>query len=279
MANEKEVVCPHCSHAPCSCSTKSCGDKKSPLCWGIKIISVAALIGWYHWSGDKFGYHKNNKKEISVTVDVEKEAKADFVIWRLGFQNSGADVKVLREKFNKDRDLIVAFLKGKGFSDADITIAGPRMTDQYAKQNDSKNSEKIPENSRYIIGSRVKVSTTNVEAVTQAVKDVDALVRDGVLLVHSDREANPRYYLKNQTQLEQDLHADSCTKAQTIAEKIATTMGVKLGKIKEIENWNAVEILGQGQSGGGGGWSGHNERLRGPVKIAHLHQRFHFAIK
>lgn len=288
MAKKKETTCEQCACSPCacnaqscsvpqSCPTQSCPAKKSLCCAG-KILAVAALIGWYHWSGQQLGHHED--RTLELTIDVEKETKADFVIWRLGFQNAGADIKVLQEKFTKDRDLILAFLKKKGFSDEEVSLAGPRMTDQYAQQDSKKDSEKIPENSRYIIGSRVKVITTNVDAVTAAVKDVDALVKDGVILVQNDREANPRYYLKNQTQVEQDLHAESGVKARAVAEKMAQTMGVKLGKMKSVINWQAVEILGQGQSGRSGGyWDGYNERLRGPNKIAHLQQRFTFYIK
>lgn len=289
MTKKKETTCVQCSCVPCECRAESCDTtqscptkpcvlgKKSMFCVA-KVLAVAVLIGWYHWSSHKLG--RPHERTLEVNVDVEKEAKADFVIWRIGFQNSGADIKVLQEKFNKDRDLIVAFLKKKGFSDEEISLAGPRMTDQYAQQDSKKDSEKIPEGSRYIIGSRVKVITANVDSVTQAVKDVDSLVKDGVILVQNDREANPRYYLKNQTQLEQDLHAESGVKAKAIAEKMASTMNVQLGSVKSVNNWHPVEILGQGQSGRSGGyWDGYNDRLRGPDKIAHLQEKYTFYIK
>lgn len=269
--------CAACAGQSCVCSRGCCAKAKKASGCVVKFLAVAVLIGWYCWASNAFNTSEDAKKrKIAITVEVEKEAKSDYVIWRLGFQNAGADIKVLQEKFSKDRDLIVSFLKSKGFKDEDISIAGPRMIDQFAKE--SSRGSKVLENSRYIIGSRVKVISTNVDMVTQAVKEVDALVKDGVILVHSDREANPRYYLKNQTQLEQDLQEEICLKAKVIAERMAKTMGVNLGKVHSAEGPRPVEILGQGQSGPANYWNGFNERLRGPVKIAHLQQRFEFEI-
>lgn len=277
----QETNCTACASSPCVCRQSCTHTKGGGLGCVMKVVAVAGLIGWYCWVDNTI--KSRTSQNIRISVDVEKESKSDFVIWRLGFQNSGADIKLLQEKFNKDRDLILAFLKGKGFSDAEISIAGPRMTDQYAKGQGKEYgvsivNEKTPESSRYVIGSRIKVITNNVEAVTQAVKEVDSLIKEGVILVHSESEANPRYYLKDQTKLEQELNAEICTKAKVLAEEIAKGMGVKLGNIQSVSNYQPVEILGQGQAGRGGGWDGRNERLRGPVKIARLQQQFEFLI-
>ena len=273
-----DSLCPNCRNNPCQCTQKTCAacqctsslcrcKKKCPvksLVLGLSIAVGPALGGYF--VAQSLKAPSTQDRFLTVNVEVERETKADYVTWRLGFQNTGDDIKHLQEKYEKDRDLIVAFLKEKGFKEDEISIGGPRIIDQFAREWGQADVQKLPDNARYILDSRIKVFTTNVTNVEKAVKETNALLSEGVILTERSWDANPRYFLKNKTKLEQELYGEAIEKANILAKQLSEGMNVTLKGLRQTEQLQPVKIMGQGQ--------GDNydsvARLKGPIKRAYL---------
>ncbi len=267
-----ECVCAKEMCPDCKCNMSKCCCAKRRHCLKFVALGLSIAIGPVlagYFISQSLRAPATEDRFITVNVSVEKEARADYVIWRLGFQNTGNDIKILQEKFIRDRDAIISFLKQKGFKDDELMIGGPQITDQFAREWGQADVQKLPDNSRYILQSRIKVVTTNVDAVIAAVKEQDMLIKEGVIITQRDWDSNPRYYLKNQLKVEQDLYGDALQKANALAKQMAEGMSVKVKGLRSTEQQNPVSIMGQGQSGESHGWGGR-ERLKGPIKIAYL---------
>lgn len=254
----------------------------------LTTLIVLCMLGagsYVFFKKEAVFFHTKSKAERSITIKVglEKEAKADYVIWRIGFQSTGSDLNLLQEKFVKDRDTILKFLKQKGFQDFEILVGGPRLKDQHTQGSlytIAPDPSKVRESARYVISSRIKVSTDNVDSVVQAVKEADILIKEGIVLTQSATDVNPRYYLKNQSQLEQELYTGLIDKAKKIAAQLEEKEGIKIGEIKRISSRGPIKILGQAQSGETGyNYDAYNSRLRGPIKVATLEQDVEFELK
>ena len=256
-------MCPECKcpAGHCCCKKKKCCVRTLVL--GLLIMAGPALAGYF--IAESLKSPATNDRFINVNVAVEKEEKADYAIWNLSFQNTGNDIKILQEKYVKDRDAIVAFLKQRGFKDDEIQVKGPQITDQFAREWGHADVQKLPENSRYILKSTIKVSTPNVDGVIAAVQEQDNLIKEGIILSHTDRWSEgegPLYYLKNQLKVEQDLFGEALKKANVLAKQLAEGMNVKIKDLRSTEQKEPVSIISQDQSGGEGSRWGM-ERLKG----------------
>ena len=278
-----DFSCKTCNNDPCQCNkecdkgkclTCSCPHslcrckKKCPLkivVIGLSLAVGPALGGYFIATSLKAP--PSHDRFITVNIEVERETKADYVTWRLGFQNTGNDVKALQTKYEADRDAILNFLKEKGFKEEEISVGGPRIIDQFAREWGQADVQKLPDDARYILDSRIKVFTANVEGVEKAVKSTDALLREGVVLTERSWDANPRYFLKNQAKLEQDLYGEALEKANVLATQIAAGMKVSLKGLRQTEQIQPLKIMGQGQ---GDNYDSSVMRLKGPIKRAYL---------
>ncbi len=268
-------LCPSSLEPGCSWKKRSCYPIKG-LLMGL-AIAIGPMMGGY-FVAQSLKSPKSHDRFLTVNIEVEKETKADYVIWRLGFQNTGNDIKALQEKYVRDRELIFAFLKKRGFKDDEISIGSPKITDQLT--NRFEKATEITKEVRYILNARIKVSTSNVIGVTDAAKETNLLLTDGVMLVDGadrwSRETNPRYFLKDQTKIEHDLYGEAMAKAIALSQQLSQQMNVKITGLRSTEQQQPLQIQGQGQ---GGGYEGSMDRLRGPVKRAQLQMSYKFNIE
>ena len=211
---------------------------------------------------------------LSVHVNVDQEVNSDYVIWRVGFQNTGNDIKVLQEKFVADRERILSFLRERGFTEQEISVGGPRVSDQFARAWGQPDIEKLPDDARYILDSRIKVSTTNVSAVEAASKDQDTLLKEGIILTKRDWDTNPRYLLRNRIALERELYAQAIQKSHAIALQLAQGMNARIKNVRNTKQNEPVLILGQGSDD-----RYSNDGLKGPVKRALLDMEINYNIE
>lgn len=202
---------------------------------------------------------------LSVHVSVEKEVNADYVIWRIGFQSTGNDIKALQQKFQTDRTRILNFLKQHGFSDSEISIGAPRIEDQFARDWGQADVQKLPEDARYILNSRVKVLTSNVRAVEMASNAQDTLIQDGIILTKDKWAANPRYLLHNRTEIERELYAQAIQKSHAIAMQLAQGMNARIINVRHTTQQDPVIITAQGSRD-----RYSEDAHRGPIKNALL---------
>lgn len=276
-----------CACKDCKCSEgqcKSCGceDKccKKKCGRGIKMMIAALLLasgpmvaGYLVGHAIKSG--PVSDRYIEVNVGAEKEVKADFIVWRIDFQNTSSDMNILHDKFIKDRDAIVAFLKIKGFKLEELDVGGPRITDlqslEYGKEKH--------EGDRYLIKARIKVSSSNLEMIEKAVSSADELLKQGIVLgtssVFADRDgdSNPKYFFKDSIKTERALYGEAISQGRELAAQMADNLHVTLGKLRQVIQDKPMEIFGN-ESLNHETWDG--SAFKGPIKIAKVQLKLKF---
>lgn len=286
MCNCDNCTCTEGKCLNCACDCTKCVGQggKMQCCWkggrSAKILLAALLLasgpmvaGYFISHAIKSGPVADRSIEVPITS--ERDVKADYGDFRIRFQATSNEIVPLHEKYIKDRDLIVGFLKSKGFTDEDIDVGAPAIVDLKSLE---WGKEKL-EAERYVMKARVKVTTKNIDAIKAAAKATDDLLKQGVILADKERfseEVNPRYYLKEKELLERELYSQAVEKGKELAKQMAENLGVKITGIRSVTQERPMEIFSSDSVQTD---YQNTSSLKGSTKKAKLHLRMKFNVE
>jgi hypothetical protein len=182
---------------------------------------------------------KSEVRTVTVKGLVEREVQSDQAEWQLGFRRAGNALPELYDELHRDRDAVAAFLRERGFKDAELEVQPTRVVDKLAQDYDSRQVKL-----RYVASTAIVVRTANVAAVQSALSATDALMRTGVLLDTTDTgSANPRYIVSKFNALRPGLLAEATRNARDTARQFAADSGARVGHIVSA-NQGAIRIFG-----------------------------------
>jgi uncharacterized protein len=206
------------------------------------------------------GLERFRMSDRSVTVKglAEKDVESDYAIWTLSFRRAGNEFGIVQQALAADRDKVLAFLKARGFTEAEIEprplLVQDLMAREYAQGN-------VP--FRFNGAGQVLVKSARVKEVEKAALAVDPLIQGGIQLGGGEGEGGaigPRYQLRGFNDAKAPLLAEATRNARDQADKFATEAGAKLGPLKNA-NQGAIRITGDdGQDFDDG--SSRTKRLR-----------------
>jgi hypothetical protein len=186
-------------------------------------------------------------RSVSVKGLAEKDVESDYAIWPLAFRRAGADFGGVQRALAEDRDRVVAFLKGLGFTDAEIEVRPLQVQDAYAREYGG-NQQPL----RFQGQGQVLVKSSKPQAVEAAALAVDPLIQAGVQLGGGNEgPAGPRYQLRGFNQIKAPLLAEATRNAREQAQKFAAEAGATLGPLRSA-NQGVIQI-------GGGDGAGFDE--------------------
>lgn len=188
------------------------------------------------------GLERFRMSDRSVTVKglAEKDVESDFAIWTLSFKRAGAEFGTVQQALAADRDRVLAFLKARGFTDAEVEPRPLRVQDLLARDYAQGN---VP--FRFNGSGQVLVKSARVQEVEKAALAVDPLIQGGVQ-IGGEAEgvaSGPRYQLRGFNDVKAPLLAEATRNAKDQAEKFAAEAGAKLGPLKNA-NQGAIRITG-----------------------------------
>jgi len=202
--------------------------------WPPLIIGVAILLSTIVGA---FAFYKVRAFDdsLSVTGSAKQEIISDTVRWNASFTRevrlsnltSGYAQMAIDEKKVKD------FLLSKGLMEEDITIAPISMDEIYDYNQNGQQTEK-----RYNLRGQVTVNTAEVDKVTAAAKDNQALIGQGVIF----STGNIEYLYSKLPELRVTLLADAVKDAKARADKIAEASGKSVGQLKSASS-GVVQVL------------------------------------
>ena len=223
----------------------SLSNETKPLVLTAIIIGVGVLLGlaiggfFIGKGGERF---KSATRTVTVKGLVEREVKADQVVWMLRFRRASDDLKDAHTKISADREASVDFLRKQGFKDKEIRRQPTRTIDKLAREfGQSQGVERF----RYVVTSALEVATTNVDQVTTSLGATEELLKSGVVL-DGEREggtANPRYIISTFNALRPQLLAEATKNARATAQQFASDSGTKVGRIRSA-NQGTIQIFG-----------------------------------
>jgi hypothetical protein len=188
------------------------------------------------------GLERFRMSDRSVTVKglAEKDVESDHAIWTLSFKRAGAEFGAVQQALVADRDKVLAFLKARGFTEAEVEPRPLLVQDLLARDYAQGN---VP--FRFNGTGQVLVKSARVQEVEKAALAVDPLIQGGVQLGGEGEgsAAGPRYQLRGFNDAKAPLLAEATRNAKEQAEKFAAEAGAKLGPLKNA-NQGAIRITG-----------------------------------
>ncbi|MDD3406343.1 MAG: SIMPL domain-containing protein [Sphingobacteriia bacterium] len=190
------------------------------------ILTLGLLfLGLLLKSGiDNFAY---KDRCVSVKGLSEMEVPADKVICPLVFKEIGDDLQEIYTSVNAKNKTIVTFLKNKGISENDITIAAPNIVDLQAER---YGNDRPPY--RYNVTSVITISTSEVAKVKELISQQSELLTKGIALISGDYQYMITYEFTKLNEIKPQMIEEATKNARAAAEKFASDSDSELGKIK-----------------------------------------------
>ena len=177
----------------------------------------------------------------SVTVKglAEKDIESDFAVWTLAFRRGGNDFGGVQQALAGDRDKVVAFLKARGFTEAEIEVKPLQVQDLFTREYAQGNQP-----FRFNGTGQVLVKSARVAEVEAAARAVDPLIQAGVQLGgDGEGRSGPRFQLRGFNDIKAPLLAEATRNAREQADKFAAEAGADLGPLKNA-NQGVIRITG-----------------------------------
>lgn len=206
---------------------------------GICLLLGLALAGYFVGKGaTRF---RSDVRIVTVKGLVEREVKADQAVWTLGLRRASESLQDAHARLGADRDAAVAFLRKRGFADAEVERQPTRTVDKLARE---YGQPQAADRFRYVVTTSVIVRTPNVDLVRTALGATEELLKSGVVL-DGEREgaANPRYVVSKFNDLRPQLLADATRNARATAQQFAADSGAQVGVIRSA-NQGSIQIFG-----------------------------------
>ena len=238
---------------------------------GLCLVIGLSVAGYFVGRGGlRF---RSDARTVTVKGLVEREVKADQVVWTLGLRRASETLPDAHARISADRDAAVAFLKKQGFQDAEIERQPTRTVDKLARE---YGQPQASDRFRYVVTSSVVVRTANVDLVRTALGSTEELLKSGVVL-DGEREggaANPRYLVSKFNDLRPQLLADATKNARATAQQFAADSGARVGSIRSA-NQGSIQIFGLD----GGDESAPFSATSTPVKRIRVVSTFEFELR
>ncbi|KAB2965086.1 MAG: SIMPL domain-containing protein [Thermoanaerobaculia bacterium] len=192
---------------------------------GVLLAVGLTASGWL--VGSAIRHFKDAERYVSVKGLAEREVAANLAIWPVVFSVSGNDLSDLQTRLEQDAAKIEAFLRGRGFGEAEFSLSAPRVTDNAP----SGSWEGRMPTERYQVETTVTLRTIRVDEARAAMEASGELVRAGVRLLRS-WEYNTQYFFTDLESVKPEMIAAATRDARRAAEKFAQDSGAGIGGIR-----------------------------------------------
>jgi len=207
----------------------------------LTALLIAAGIAFAGFAVSQ-GLERFRMSDRSVTVKglAEKDVESDFAIWTLSFRRAGSEFASVQQALAADRDKVLAFLKARGFTEAEVEPRPLQVQDLFAREY-AQNNQPF----RFNGTGQVLVKSTRVAEVEKAALALDPLIQAGVQLGGENEggRSGPRYQLRGFNDIKAPLLAEATRNAREQADKFAAEAGAQLGALKNA-NQGVIRITG-----------------------------------
>lgn len=205
----------------------------------LSALLVAAGIAGAGWlMGDSLVRSREPLRYVTVKGLSEREVKADLGFWPVRFVATGATLDLARAALERSEASVRAFLKGKGFEDADIDVQNIMVEDRAA----GYNAGQTPDEYRFVLTEDMLVTSSKVDELAEASKGVADLLKSGVVFSSDAWSAGASFIFTGIADLKNQMLAEATQRAKESANQLATESGAKVGDIQTV-NQGIFEIL------------------------------------
>ena len=154
-------------------STKESKMEKTltALILGLGIAVGGFFPGYYYYKT------QTNNRTVSVKGLAEMDVKADLALWNIKIKTTGNELFTTQQALEKNKNLIIDFLKEQGFKSEEI-LSGPVNTNDLMA-NPYRDSNSLE--SRYILSQTLTVRSEQVDLVQTCLQNIGTVVANGVV--------------------------------------------------------------------------------------------------
>ena len=199
----------------------------------VGLIGAGALIGQ--------GVINARVGDRAVTVKglAERDVQADLAVLPLRFTASGDVLADVQARIDRDLGVVRGFLTAQGYPESAVSLGRLEVADTQSREWGSQNAP-----ARFILAQTVVVRTEDVAKVQATSRQLNDLVRQGVVLQDF---AGPSYVFTRLNDVRPAMIAEATAAARRGAEQFAKDSGTPLGPIKQATQ-GSFEILARDQT-------------------------------
>ncbi|MDE6493479.1 MAG: SIMPL domain-containing protein [Bacteroidales bacterium] len=190
------------------------------------LVAVAIVVLGFLLKGGLDNYTYRDRV-VNVRGLCEREVMANKVTWPIVTKEVGNDLPAIYTRIDRCNQAIVAFLKGKGLQESEISVRPPQVYD-YAAERYSNQDIRF----RYQVTNVVVVTSGKVEEVRRMISEQTELLRQGIAIVDGDYSYPISYEYTALNDIKPEMIAEATANARDAADKFAADSHSRLGKIK-----------------------------------------------
>lgn len=169
-----------------------------------------------------------SRSGIEVTGSAVEIVKSDSASWDLDVTTTAANKKAAYDILVSDKNVVIDYLKSKGFTDSNIEI---KNTNAYPVFKISpKSGEETNEVDHYAISQTVRVNSDDIQLIKDASLDAENLLNKGIDV----RSNPPAYFYTKLSDLKIKLLNDASEDAKRRAKAMLKSTGNRVGAIKSV---------------------------------------------
>ena len=195
----------------------------------VGLVAGLALLGWL--LGSSLIRFKTFERTVTVKGLAERDVPADIAIWPVMFTAAGNDLAQVHADLDEDAAKLTAYLRDRGFTDEELTVAPPAVVDKLAQQWGGGGDVGL----RYTATQTVTVYTPRVELVRAAKGGLAELGKQGLVISGNDYQGRTEYLFTGLNELKPAMVEEATRNAREVAEKFAADSSSRLGKIKQAQ--------------------------------------------
>lgn len=151
------------------------------------VLAIGVAAGGY-FAGDGLVRARVSDRTVTVKGLAERDVAADIAIWPIRIVAANQDLDALYTRLDRDARLVGAFLTNAGFSEGEVAVSAPSVTDKEAAAYGDA-SVRL----RYTAHQTITVYTPKVDAVLAATRQLVELGKSGVVIASDDYQARTEY--------------------------------------------------------------------------------------
>ena len=192
---------------------------------GIAIMVGLSILGLFVGKGLKAIAFQD--QFVTVKGLAERDVMANKVVWPLPYKSVSNNMQELYDNIEKNKNVILSFLKSGGITDNEIIISAPAVTDRLAQSY-------VPDNVKFRYQSEavITVISPQVEKVIELMGKQIELMKDGVI-ISNEYNYQTQFEYTALNDIKPEMVEEATRNARTVAQKFAEDSGCKLGNIKQ----------------------------------------------
>lgn len=173
---------------------------------------------------------KSKELERSVVVKglAQKQFQADLVLWPIKFVVSNNNLNLVHKELDKNKKIILEFLKENNIKEEELTVGLPSIMDNYARDYSTRDVQ-----FRYLANVSINIYSKDVKKVRKAINKISILSKKGIIFKFNDYDTRMEYIFTKLNEIKPSMIETATKNAREVALKFAKDSKSKLGKIKK----------------------------------------------